>query len=255
MSFDSALLYAFLLVFVRCSAMLLVSPMFGAQNSPLQVRIFTTLAIAGALTFALKPAIGPVPTQLYGLAGAVTKEALAGLLIGMFMAFVLQAAQMGGSIIDMQMGLSMSQELNPLTGVPVTVVSQFKYLLALVIFLCMNCHHQMIIAFARSYETMPALSYDTLPALRTGLASLIGNLSLLALQMAAPVIAVSLIVDAGLGIVNKAVPQIQAMLVGLPAKVILGMIALSLGLPAMTSAVSSGVNAAFLGLAHSTGMK
>src|SRR5579862_4213232 len=167
MSFDSALLYSFLLVFVRCSAMLLTSPMFGAQNSPLQVRIFSTLAIAGALTCVLKPTIGPAPTELYALAAAILKEVLAGLLIGTFMSLVLQAAQMAGSIIDLQMGLSMSQELNPLTGVSVTVVSQFKYMLALVVFLSMNCHHEMIIAFARSYQTMPALSYEAIPTLKT----------------------------------------------------------------------------------------
>src|SRR5579862_6543187 len=255
MSFDSALLYSFVLVFVRCSAMLLVSPMFGAQTTPLQVRIFTTLAIAGALTCALQPASGPLPADLYTMAAAVLKEALAGLLIGIFMSLVLQAAQMAGGIIDMQMGLSMSQELNPLTGVSVTVISQFKYMLALVLFLTMNCHHQMILAFARSYQTMPALTYDSIPAVRSGIVSLVGSLSLLALQMAAPVIAVSMIVDAGLGMVNKAVPQIQAMLVGLPAKMILGMLALSLGLPAMATAISSGVNVAFVELAHATGMK
>ena len=255
MAFDAALFYSFILVFVRCSAMLLVSPMFGAQNSPVQIRVFTTLAIAGALTCALKPAIGAVPPELYSMAAAVLKEVLAGLLIGTFMSLVLQAAQMAGSIIDMQMGLAMSQTLNPLTGVPVTVISQFKYMLALVIFLSMDCHHLMIIAFARSYETMPPLSYESLPAIQTGLVSLLSQLCLLALQLAAPVLAVSLIVDAGLGIVSKAVPQMQAMLVGLPAKVIMGMLALSIGLPAMTGAISSGVGSALQTLTHAMGTK
>jgi len=196
-----------------------------------------------------------VPSEMYLFVASVLKELLAGLLIGTFMSLVLLAAQMAGAIIDMDMGLSLSQEFSPLTGVSVTVVSQFKYMLALVLFLSMNCHHQMILAFARSYETMPALTYDSIPAVRSGIVSLVGSLSLLALQMAAPVIAVSMIVDAGLGMVNKAVPQIQAMLVGLPAKMILGMLALSLGLPAMATAISSGVNVAFVELAHATGMK
>jgi flagellar biosynthetic protein FliR len=255
MAFDAALLYSFVLVFARCSAMLLVSPMFGAQNSPVQVRIFTTLAIAGALTCALKPSIGPMPAELYSMAAAILKEVLAGLLIGIFMSLVLQAAQMAGSIIDMQMGLAMSQELSPLTGVPVTVVAQFKYMLALVIFLSMDCHHLMIIAFARSYETMPPLSYESIPAIQTGVVTLLGQLSLLALQLAAPVLAVSLIVDAGLGIVSKAVPQMQTMLVGLPAKMIMGMLALSIGLPAMTGAISSGVGSALSTLTHATGTR
>lgn len=255
MAFDSALLYSFLLVFIRCSAMLLTSPIFGAQNTPVQVRIFTTLAIAGALTCALRPSIGPLPQDTYALVCAVVKEALAGLLIGSFMSLMLQAAQMGGSIIDMQMGLSMSQALNPLTGVPVTVISQFKFLLALVLFLTMNCHHQMIIAFARSYDAMPPLTYEALPAVREGITTLIGQLSMLALQMAAPVLAVSMIVDAGLSIVSKAVPQMQAMLIGLPAKVIMGMLILAVGLPAMAGSISTGVGAAMKSLTHATGMR
>lgn len=255
MAFDSALLYSFLLVFIRCSAMLLVSPIFGAQNTPIQVRIFTTLAIAGALTCVLQPQIGPAPADVYALAAAVLKEALAGLLIGTFMSLVLQAAQMAGSIIDLQMGLGMSQALNPLTGVSVTVISQFKFMLALVVFLSMDCHHQMIVAFARSYETMPALGYEALPAIQKGIVALITQLSLLALQMAAPVLAVSMIVDAGLAIVSKAVPQMQAMLVGLPAKVIMGMLALSIGLPALAGSVSSGVGFALKGLTQATGLR
>lgn len=252
---NEALLYSFLLVFTRCGAMLLASPMFGAQNTPLPVRIFTTLSIAAALTCALNPAAGHLPKDMYFLLGSVFKEALTGLLMGMFMSLVLQAAQMAGSIIDLQMGLSMSQTLNPLTGVPVTVLSQFKYMLSLVVFLSLDGHHLMIIAFARSYDSMPPISYDTIPALKAGMGSFIGKLCLLALQMSAPVLAVSLIVDAGLGIVSKAVPQVQAMLVGLPAKVILGMLALSIGLPALTGSVSSGIGLAMKTMQTTMGMR
>lgn len=161
---------------------------------------------------------------------------------------------MAGAIIDMQMGLGMSQALNPLTGVPVTVVSQFKYMLSLVIFLSIDGHHLMIMAFAKSYSTAP-VSYSTIPALQHSLGAFMGELCLLALQMAAPVLAVSLIVDAGLGIVSKAVPQVQAMLVGLPAKVILGMLALSLGLPALTGSVSSGIGIAMKMVSTTLGVK
>src|SRR5690349_5299798 len=111
MTFDPALLFAFLLVFVRCSAMLLSSPMFGAQNTPVQVRVMTTLAIAGALTLVLKPKMGPVPTEMYSLAAAVLAEAVAGIVIGLSMSLVLQAAQIAGSILDLQLGLSLSQAI------------------------------------------------------------------------------------------------------------------------------------------------
>jgi flagellar biosynthesis protein FliR len=56
---------------------------------------------------------------------------------------------------------------------------------------------------------------------------------------------VCFVVDAAIGIVNKAVPQMPAFLVGLPAKMAMGLLALALSLPTLVSAVQSGVRSAF----------
>ena len=245
---DATLLYSFLCVFVRCSAMFISSPVFSAQNTPIMVRIFTTLAIAGALTAALGTNIGPPPANMYLFVMAIAHEVLAGLLIGTFMSFVLQAAQMAGTLVDTQMGLSMSQVLNPINGVSSTVISQFKFMLAVVIFLSVNGHHLMLKAFADSYGSMPGMTLEHLPQMKNNLVGLMGTLSVLSLQMAAPVLGVSLVVDAALGIVNKAVPQMQVVVIGLPAKIVIGLIALSVGLPALVSGVNSGVGVALEGL-------
>lgn len=247
---NEALLYAFLLVFVRCSAMLLSSPVFGGQNTPLPVRIFTTLSISAAITLVVNPAKAAVPTNLGDLSMALANEAVSGLLIGSFMSLVLQAAQMAGSIMDFQLGLSMSQVLNPVNGVSVTILAQFKFMLGAVLYLCMDGHHQMLIAFANSYHTMPALGVSTMPQLGSGILGLIGAISILALQIAAPVIAVSLVLDAALGLINKAVPQMPAMLIGMPAKTLIGMIAVAVSLPALATGIQSGVGYGFNALEH-----
>jgi flagellar biosynthetic protein FliR len=121
--------------------MLLASPIFGGPSTPVQIRVFTCVCIAGALTVVLQPKIGPAPPSITALTLAVAGEAVAGLLIGSLISLVLQAAQMAGSLLDLHVGLSMSQSLNPITGVPVTVIAQFKYMLAMVIFLkCPSFH-------------------------------------------------------------------------------------------------------------------
>jgi flagellar biosynthesis protein FliR len=244
------LLFAFLLVFVRCSAMLMSSPVFGAQTTPLPIRIFTTLSIAGALTVVLQPEIAPPPADLFGLAGMVLHEAVAGLLLGTFMTLVLQAAQIAGSILDLQIGLGMSQVVNPVNGVSATVLGQFKHMLAVIVFLSVDAHHQLLAAFARSYTSMPALDAAGLAAIQQGLLGLIGAVFLLALQIAAPVLAVSVVVDAALGVMNKAVPQMHALQLGMPAKTGMGLVTLGIALPAVASSVSTGVGLAMDGLAR-----
>jgi flagellar biosynthetic protein FliR len=239
MRVDEATLFAFLLVFVRCSAMLLASPIFGGPTTPPHVRVFTCVCIAGALTVVLRPQIGPIATSIPGLAIAVIGEALAGLLIGGLISLVLQATQMAGAMLDLHVGLGMSQTLNPITGVSVTVISQFKYMLGVVIFLSANAHHLMLQALVDSYNHAPALT-SNLPALQAGVVSFLGAMSLLAVQIAAPVTAVSFIVDAALGLIAKAVPQMQAIQVGMPAKIAVGIGALSLSLPPLVAAVTGG---------------
>jgi flagellar biosynthetic protein FliR len=243
MSIDSALFYAFLLVFVRCSAMLMSSPMFGAQNTPVIVRGFTCLSISAALTFAVKSHIGPPPADMYTFVLSIAHELLAGLLIGGFVSMVLHAAQMAGAFLDLQMGLGLSQALNPITGVPVSLLAQFKFFLCLVVFLSINAHHVMLNAFVHSYDAMPTPTMEMLPAIKDTFVNLITQMSLLALQIAAPVAAVSIVVDAALGVINKAVPQMQTMVVGLPAKLLMGLLALSVTLPALASSVQYGVEA------------
>jgi flagellar biosynthetic protein FliR len=241
-SIDAALFYAFLLVFVRCSAMLFASPIFGAQNVPVQIRIYITLAISAALTFIIKPDSGGVPQDLYTLTLAIGHELVAGILIGTFLSLVLQAAQMAGAFIDVEMGLSSSQILNPIDGVQVSIIAQFKYMLALIIFLQIDAHHVMLQALVHSYHAMPAPTMAQIPAIQTNLVTLLTQLSLLAIQIAAPVAAVSMVVDAALGVIGKAVPQMQVFMVGMPAKIAMGMIALTVALPALVSGVQYGVN-------------
>ena len=241
MAFDSVLMFSFLCVFVRCSAMFLSSPVFGSASTPVAIRVMTCMAISAALTLTIGGKVGVPPTDLYSFVMAITHEVVAGLLIGTFMSLVLQAAQMAGSLIDTQMGLGMSQILNPVNGVSSTIISQFKFMLAVVIFLAMNGHHLMLQAFVKSYTDMPGLSMENLPILKDGLVGLITQLSLLSLQMAAPVLGVSLVVDAALGIINKAVPQMQVIQVGMPAKLVIGMVALGVGLPAIVAGVNTGV--------------
>jgi flagellar biosynthesis protein FliR len=240
-TFDSALLWAFLLVFVRCSAMMLVAPIFSAPSIPVQIRVMTTLALSGALVFAIRPAGAGLPADLGGLVLALANEAACGMLLGAFVSMALMAIQMAGSFLDLQVGLGMSQIMNPVTGIPSSALSQFKAMLGLVVFLGVQGHHFVLQAFVKSYEAMPVLSLATLDPLRHSLLGLVGDMSLLALQIAAPVAAVGIIVDLAMGVVNRAVPQMPVFLVGLPVKIGASMLALSVALPALVFGVQAGV--------------
>ncbi len=245
---NEASMYAFLMVFLRASALFLSSPVFGAQTTPVPIRVLTTASLSAALTFVVKHSFGPPPDTLYGLVAVGIHEVLAGLLIGSFMSLALQVGQIAGGLMDLQIGLGTSQIMNPVTGVQVTVLAQYKFLLGVVLFLMCDAHHIVIQAFVKSYDAMPGLSMETLPLLQTSLIHLVTSVSLLSLQIAAPVMTIGLLMDGTFGLINRAVPQIQITNVGLPAKLGLGLIAVSFGLPAMTVGVVAAVNQAVIAL-------
>lgn len=241
MNLDAGTFYAFFLVFVRCSGFCLAAPMFGSMVIPVRIRVCIAGALAFALTFFVRKFVGDVPQDLISMGLAIGNEAVSGLVIGALFGLIMQAATIAGAFADLQLGLSMGQALNPIAGVPVSVIGQFKTMLCLVVFLAADGHHMMLGSLVESYNAMPTLNAGMMGDLQATALDLFTKLSLLSLQIAMPVIAVSLIVDAGMALVNKAVPQMQIFVVGMPLKSGLGMIALAVSLPAMTAAVQSGL--------------
>jgi len=238
-------MFAFLLVFVRCSAMFLTSPVFGSNSTPVQIRVFTALSLSGAIGFLVKPAVGPIPPNIAALLIVLGSEVATGLLIGAMMNLVIQAAQMAGAILDIQVGLSTSQVLNPFDGISATVLSQFKFMLATVIFLTTDAHHFLIRSLVESYNVRGGVSALSFATLQSGCIQVLSESCILAIQIAAPTLAVSMVVDASLGLISRAVPQMQAMNVGMPAKVGAGILAVSVSLPPLVSATMTGTGMVF----------
>lgn len=244
-----ATMFAFLCVFVRFSALMLSSPVFGAQTTPVNVRVLITLAISGSLTAVVQPKVGPVPADMGEFFIRIATDATVGLLIGNFMSLALQTAQIGGAFMDVQTGLSAGSTMNPINGVSSTVLAQFKFMLSVVVFMAMDGHHIMIRALVDSFGVTPNLG-----ALQTSFVQLVAAMFTIALQIALPTIGVGMLVDGALGMVNRAVPQMQAMQVGLPAKIALGLISVSIGLPAIAGATQHVTTAAFESLAPVIGV-
>ncbi len=246
MSLDSVWLFAFLACFVRCTSMLMSSPIFGSVV-PISIRIMVGMVLSLALAPVVRPYI-EMPREIIGLALFIGREAAAGLIIGSCVQLLLLSIQMAGSILDLQLGISSAQLFNPMIGGLATPLAQYKYMLGLVLVLLLNGHHMMLQAFVASYHMAPGFS--SLPGMMASLLGLVGHLMLVALQISAPVAGVCLLIDFAASLINKAVPQTQPFLISLPAKVSLGLFALSLGLPGLVVAVQKGLDFTFSALPH-----
>ncbi len=218
-------------------------PMFGAQNTPLPIRVLISAAISVAISFAVRPAFATVPESLYDLSAAVCREAFAGVLIGTFISLSMQGIEIAGGIMDLQTGLASSKVMNPLNGIQSTVISQMKSMLAVVIFLTANGHQLMIEALVKSYGVVPSVG-----AVEVSFLQLMQELMMIGLRIAAPVMAVGFLVDATLGLLSRAIPQMQVMQVGLSGKIGVGIAMVAITLPMTVAGVYAAVGASMQAL-------
>lgn len=243
MSLDAAWLVAFLAVGCRLAAMVMTSPLFGT-TIPVQVRGMFCLAISAALTPAVMPLMPPVPQNMADFAGIFFREIMMGLALGWSVQLLVNSLQMAGGIIDLQVGMASAQVFNPAVGGTASPVANLKVMLGTVLIMLSGGHQMMFRAFMESYR-YPTEALTPTHGMLAVLMSMLFHLFVGAVQIAAPVVAVTIVIDAAASLVNKAVPQTQPFLIALPAKIGLGMLALLLGLPALTVGVQRGLDSVF----------
>lgn len=241
MTVTEAAFLGFICIYVRCSAMLLSSPFFGSHSIPTSIRVYVCLAISAAMTGFVNIHSVAVPTTLFGLLFLLGTQVAIGLLIGNLVNLVLVAAQIAGGLLDFQVGLNNGQLLNPTDGSSVTVLQQFKSMLSTVLFLVCGGYQVLFHQFIASFDATVDLSPSRLTPV---VVNLLGTICIVALQIAAPVVAVSFLADAGLALISKAVPQMPAMMVGTPAKIAVCMVAVTLALPLVATGMIHGLDAA-----------
>jgi flagellar biosynthetic protein FliR len=197
----------------------------------MQVRVFSILGLSLALTPVVAPYLPPFPATWSAGVFLVVREFLVGLGCGLVFRFLFAGVQMAGNLVAIQMGFGMATLLDPQTQAQNTLLAEMLVLLATLIFLTMNGHHVLLRLLARSYQEVPLETSISLPGgLFTYVPSLGCLMYNLAVQLLAPVLALLFLTQLALGLVARAVPQIQVMIVGFPLTIALGLFFLSLTL-------------------------
>ncbi|MEO5363023.1 MAG: flagellar biosynthetic protein FliR [Magnetococcus sp. DMHC-8] len=218
-----------LLVMIRISGLLLTAPFLSRTAGPARIKVILTIL----LTIVIYPLVAPWPHEGKGRlaymfqAGLV--ELLIGAMIGLLVHWMLFATQVAGSIMGFQMGLSMAMVMDPTSGLQEGVLSNLLYLTGLMLFLSMDGHHLLLEGLARSFQAMP-LGRGLPPAnsiLDAFTIALLGMFKL-ALLIAAPIIAFTKMLYLGMGLINKASPQIQVFFLSMPIAQLVGLLVLGL---------------------------
>jgi flagellar biosynthetic protein FliR len=218
----------FLRVALRTSCLLIFWPIWDSRFIPVQVRVFSLLAISLALTPIAAPLLPAFPTSWPALAGLVLQEFLLGLSLGLLVRFFLTGAQMAGNLLSIQMGFGMVTLIDPQSGGQSAIIADLFLFLTILVFLAIDGHHFLLRFLVLSFQEVPVGRPFALPAnLFLSLPKFGSLMYQMTVMLAAPVLAALFLTQVALGLVARAVPQIQIMIVSFPLTIALGLLFLS----------------------------
>ncbi|TMW73227.1 flagellar biosynthetic protein FliR [Alteribacter natronophilus] len=219
---------AFLLILVRMSAFIVTLPLFSYQNVPAQFKVGFAFFLTWIVFFTYDwPALA-IDGFFFTL---IIKEALVGLTVGFAASLLLYAIQVAGGFIDIKMGFMIANVIDPQTGAQSPLTGSYLYTFALLFLLATDAHHLMLDGVYYSYQFVP-LDQPFIPlgseAVIMSVVTAVNTMFIIAFQMALPVVGSLFLIDVALGMISRTVPQVNVFVVGLPLKILAGLIMLFL---------------------------
>ena len=215
-------LMPFMLVVVRCLTFFSIGPLFAQRKVPLQVQVLLAVATSIALFPIVDRAEWVFEGKILGLVLLIGREILLGGLLGLVAGVAFAAIRFSGFLIGVQMGFSLSTVFDPASGQQMPIVGRLQELFAVLIFLVLDGHHILLRALGFSLERVAPGGFMAVEDLPAVIAPIGAAVFFLALQVGAPVLAALFLTDTALGFVARSVPQMNVFLVGIPAKIGVG---------------------------------
>lgn len=243
-------LVGFCFALVRTMAWIVICPPFNSPSVPIRIRV----GLATAIAFVLAPQVGELaPSLALGpFVLAMLVQALAGFALGFAVLILFSTIQAAGDLIDLQVGFSLGQVLDPLSGTSAAPLGRFHQLLALTIVFAINGHVLVVRGFLRSVEAVPDGRVD-LGRLGEQLTELLELFLAATVEIGLPVLAALFCTEVALGLLGKVAPQLNILVIGFAAKTAVAILLLGLTLALLPDTTESLVGKAVTAVARAFG--
>ncbi|WP_022763839.1 flagellar biosynthetic protein FliR [Butyrivibrio sp. XPD2006] len=213
----------YLLIVMRIMSFIFVCPFFGGRQTPNLVKIGYGLLLS-VLLYGAVPFYPPNYNTVAGYTVIVLKEVMVGLLIGFAVTLCQQIASFAGSVVDMQIGLSMVSMMDPATSQQVTITGSL-YSQYLTIALIITGMYQYILrALVDSFTLIPinGAVINTDRMLNTML-NFMKDYIVIGFRICLPIFIITFITNVILGVLAKVSPQMNMFSVGIQIKIVVGL--------------------------------
>lgn len=244
MTFSGDFTY-FLLILARMSGCVFFNQIFGRGNLPVLLKTSLSLFLAITVYGMLPPGGDIVIDSIIEYILVIVKEIFIGYLIGYIINLFFGTIVISGEILDMQTGMSMSKIYDPSSNLSIGITGSFLNVILVLTFFSANGHLTLIQIFITSCKLIEIGNFSIPKELFINMVEMFQQILILALKLSMPVLAVEIILESGIGILMKAIPQIQVFSVNVQLKILAGLLLIIVLVPTYSTFIDNTITLMF----------
>ena len=239
---DTTYFLALLMILIRILSFLGFSKIFFPSGTPNKLKVTLGIILAFSLVESIDYSSIEGIANNYDLIVFIISEIITGFVFGLIVDISFKIVIFAGSLLDLNIGLSMVNIIDPNSQTSTTLNGNLLHYIAMMIFFAMNGHHLLIKSVIESFMFLPLgksiLYVDTIWVI----VEIIINYFVIGLKIAIPIVLIIILTDLSMGLISRAVPQINVMILGMPVKMLVGILSISIGLPIMVKIFISNIS-------------
>ncbi|MCK9279921.1 MAG: flagellar biosynthetic protein FliR [Melioribacteraceae bacterium] len=220
-----------ILIFTRIIGVFSTAPIFGNRAIPIFAKIGLSIVISYIVFLTIDTSKIVVDPNLFAIAFLGAKELLTGIIMGFIVNFVFWGISFSGFLIGFDMGLMMSEVMNPLDDTQGNVMGEILFYAAVMMFFIINGHHYIITGVVSSFAVIPIGKYTINEPVFNLLVKYSFMVFTIAVKIASPIMVSFFLVHLAEGIIAKVIPNIQVFFVTQPIKIGLGLVVIIAVIP------------------------
>jgi flagellar biosynthetic protein FliR len=216
----SSFLSAMTLALVRVSGMVAFAPFFSSSALPIR----TKAVLVGSVAYLLAPLVATLPRAQLSIGfSSLLGELAVGLVYGLTLILLNEMLLFAGQIAGVQFSFSMVNLLDPTSSIQTPLLGDLFQLMGTLVVITAGLDRILLASMVRSFRVAPLGCYSLAPASALEIVRAAGGIFLVALELAAPVLAATMLVEVAVALLGKLSPQLPVMSLTVPLKTLTGL--------------------------------
>jgi flagellar biosynthesis protein FliR len=217
-------LSAMTLALVRVSGVIMFAPFFSSTSLPIR----TKAMFVGTVAFLLAPVVAALPQASVDISfAALLGELAVGLVYGLTLALLSEMLLFAGQIVGLQFSFSLVNLMDPTSNSQTPLMGELFQLVGTLVVIAAGLDRILLASMVRSFHAVPLGQFALTQVSSGAITRAASGVFLAGVELAAPVLAATMLVEIAVSLMGKLSPQLPVMNLTVPIKTITGLLILS----------------------------